>query len=90
MDALIEIQKIINGLFDKKAEGFKDKDGKHLYYWRAGDAIRFYDEGNHLAGIRLRRAMKHIRAKATEVRMEVSRIKKAEKESQIDNQPETE
>ena len=88
MDALIEIQKIINGLFDPKAEGFKDKNGKHIYYWRAGDAIQFYEKGNKMAGMRLRRAMKYIRGKATEVRMEVSRIKKAEREAQSGEQTE--
>jgi len=85
MDSIIEMQKIINALFDETSEDLKDKDGKNKYYFRAGDAIKFYDKGNKLAGRRLRRAMKHIRELGHKTRMEISQIVAAEKESHKNN-----
>lgn len=80
MDSLLEMRKIIDGLLSEDKEALKDTEGNDQYDFKGGDAIKFYDKQNKIAGVRLRKAMKAIRDKAQEVRMEVSRLKKADKE----------
>ncbi len=81
MDALLEIKKIIDGLLSEEKDALKDNEGNDLYDFKGGDALKFYDKQNKIAGVRLRKAMGIIKGKAQEVRMEVSRIKKAAKEA---------